>query len=167
MNANIHQLVESFEKGRLTRRELIGALSALFVATRPSTAQSALVPAATFNHISISVTDRARSKQFYQEIFGLTVGAVHENGDNMRVGKSPSFVGVYQAGAGATPRISHLCFGIQKFDADKVAAQLTARGLKVRQSVLEKDVNGKPAKELYVADPDGISVQLQDVDYIG
>ncbi len=166
MSAHVEQLMESFENGRLTRRELIGALSALIFAARPAAAQ-AVVPASTFNHVSISASNRARSKQFYEELFGLTVGAVHDNGDNMRIGKSPSFLGIYQAAAGRTPSISHLCFGIQNFDADKVQAQLNARGLKTRMSVLEKDVNGKSVKELYVPDPDNISVQLQDVNYIG
>ncbi len=91
MIANIQQLVASFEKGRLTRRELIGALSALLFMPRQVSSAEALVPASTLNHVTLSVSDRARSKKFYEEVFGLTLAAAHANGDNMTVGKAPSF----------------------------------------------------------------------------
>ena len=167
MIANIQQLVESFEKGGLTRRELIGALSALLFMPRQVSSAEALVPASTLNHVTLSVSDRARSKKFYEEMFGFTLAAAHANGDNMTVGKSQSFVGIYQAGAGRTPGIGHICLGVEKFDADATQKLLDARGLKTRMSVLEKDAAGRPVKQLSFLDPDNISVQLADVSYVG
>jgi hypothetical protein len=50
---------------------------------------------------------------------------------------------------------------INNFDADKVLKTLIDRGIRAR--IRQRG----DTKELYLTDPDGISVQLQDSSYIG
>ena len=72
------------------------------------------------------------------------------------------FLGIYPAQGGATRgSINHMCFGVDTFDADAVLKTLTDRGVQAR--IRQRG----DTKELYLTDPDGISVQLQDTKYIG
>jgi hypothetical protein len=67
----ISDLVTRFERGTLTRRELIGALALL--AGAGTTASAATLKGASINHVSVLVTDMARSIDFYGRVFGLTL----------------------------------------------------------------------------------------------
>ena len=81
MEAEITNLVERFERGRLTRRQLIGRLTGLAAAMSAAPAAAALGPKgknATFkatdvNHVALTVTDIARSRAFYEEHLDVSV----------------------------------------------------------------------------------------------
>ena len=165
---NLDTLLQEYETGRLSRRDLLGLLAALMaapaVATTAHAAQAA--PAApigvvkSMNHISIFVPSVQKSMEFYQSVFGLPLLTKQEPGMNLSTGAS--FLGIYPAQAGATTgSINHICFGIENFDADTVVTKLAERGVKASIR-LRGDT-----KELYFTDPDGIRVQLQDVKYKG
>ena len=68
----ISDLVSRFEGGRLSRRELIQALTAV-AATAGATASAASLKAGSINHTSVLVSDMARSIDFYNRVFGLSV----------------------------------------------------------------------------------------------
>ena len=110
--------------------------------------------------MSVFVPDVQKSVTFYQGLFGMPVLTRQDPGVNLNAGAG--FLGVYPAQAGASGgSINHLCLGLENFDADAVLKTLTERGVKGRIR-LRGDT-----KELYFTDPDGISVQLQDVKYRG
>jgi catechol-2,3-dioxygenase len=155
---NLEQLVTSYEHGRLTRRELLAALAALVAAG--TTADAAPIGAVKqMNHVSIFVPDVQKAKQFYQDVFGLPLLTNQDPGVNLSTGAG--FLGIYPAPNGQKASINHLCLGVENFDADATLASLKDRGLQARMR-LRGDT-----KELYLTDPDGISVQLQDTKYIG
>ena len=161
MSAGLDRLVSQYETGRITRRQLIGALTALVAgAGAPSAAEAAPIGAVKqMNHVSIFVPDVQKSKQFYQDLFGLPLLTNQDPGVNLSTGTG--FLGIYPAPNGQKASINHLCLGVEHFDADATLASLKDRGVQARMR-LRGDT-----KELYLTDPDGISVQLQDTKYIG
>jgi catechol 2,3-dioxygenase-like lactoylglutathione lyase family enzyme len=104
------------------------------------------------------VADVQKSKQFYQDLFGLPVLTNQDPGVNLNTGSG--FLGIYPAES-ATGSINHFCLGLDNFDADAVLKRVTDRGIRAR--IRQRG----DTKELYLTDPDGISVQLQDTRYIG
>jgi catechol 2,3-dioxygenase-like lactoylglutathione lyase family enzyme len=161
MSAGIDRLVRAYEDGRITRRDLIGALAAMVAGAASTRAEAApaVGPVRQMNHVSIFVPDVQKSKQFYQDLFGLPVLTNQDPGVNLSTGSG--FLGIYPAPNAQKGSINHLCLGVDGFDADAVLKTLTDRGVaaRIRQ-------RGE-TKELYLTDPDGISVQLQDTKYIG
>ena len=75
METVISDLVERFERGKLSRRQLIGGLTALAgtaAATRAG-AQQTPFSSTRIDHVSIQVTDLPRSIAFYRDVFGLEI----------------------------------------------------------------------------------------------
>lgn len=153
----IDSLVAAFETGRLSRRQLVQGLAAL-VATAGGTeaaAQTPAIPALSLNHVSLAVTDPEASKQFFQKTFGMPVVSTQGTGINLALGTS--FLGLYKM---PNPgRVDHVCFGVDNYDVNAMAARLEAQGIK---ATIRKD---KP--EVYFNDPDGIRFQLENKDYRG
>ena len=162
MKAGLDRLLSTYENGQISRRELLTALTAVVLAT-PAAAEAAapaVGPVKQMNHVSIFVPDVQKSKQFYQDVFGLPLLTNQDPGVNLSTGAG--FLGIYPGQGGATRgSINHMCFGVDNFDADGVLKTLTDRGLPAR--IRQRG----DTKELYLTDPDGISVQLQDTKYIG
>ncbi len=153
----IDSLVSQFECGRLTRRQLVQGLAALVTSTGATTvaAQAPPIPALSLNHVSLAVADPEASKQFFQKSFGMPVVSTQGTGINLALGTS--FLGLYKM---PNPgRVDHVCFGVDHYDVNAMAAKLEAQGIK---AAIRKD---KP--EVYFADPDGIRFQLENKDYRG
>jgi len=169
MTAGFDQLLRRYENGHMTRRELLTALTGVAVAPAASVAAAPaaawqlaapLGPVKQLNHVSIFVPDVKKSTQFYQDLFGMPVLTHQDPGINLNAGAG--FLGIYPAPQNATQgSINHLCLAVENFDADKVLKTLTDRGVRAR--IRQRG----DTKELYLTDPDGISVQLQDPSYIG
>jgi catechol 2,3-dioxygenase-like lactoylglutathione lyase family enzyme len=159
MNAEFDRLLNRYEKGELSRRELLAALTALVTVARTSASAEPDVGAvAQLNHVTVFVHDVQRSVDFYQRLFGMPVLTHQEPGVNLRVGSG--FLGIYPAEAHPTG-IDHVCFGLENYDADAILKKLADAG-----------VNGSirlrgDTKELYFMDADNVRVQLQDVRYRG
>lgn len=153
----IDSLVSAFESGRLTRRQLVQGLAALVGAASASeaAAQAPPIPALSLNHVSLAVADPEASKQFFQKTFGMPVVSTQGTGINLALGTS--FLGLYKM---PNPgRVDHVCFGVDSYDVNAMAAKLEAQGIK---ATIRKD---KP--EVYFNDPDGIRFQLENKDYRG
>jgi catechol 2,3-dioxygenase-like lactoylglutathione lyase family enzyme len=160
MDPALDQLINRYDTGLVTRRDLLAALSGLIAASSAAAAQpTSLGAVKQLNHVSVFVPDVGKSTKFYQELFGMKVLTRQDPGVNLDAGAG--FLGIYPAQSGAAASINHLCLGIEKFDADATLKNLTDRGLKARIR-LRGDT-----KEVYLTDPDGLSVQLQDTSYVG
>jgi catechol 2,3-dioxygenase-like lactoylglutathione lyase family enzyme len=160
MSEGLDTLLRRYELGLISRRELLGALGAA-IATTTTHAQStaALGPVRQLNHVTIFVPDVAKSAKFYQDLFAMPVLTRQDPGVNLDCGAG--FLGIYPAPSGGAASINHLCFGLERFDADLTLKTLTDRGVRAR--IRQRG----DTKELYLTDPDGVSVQLQDSSYIG
>jgi catechol 2,3-dioxygenase-like lactoylglutathione lyase family enzyme len=165
MEAIISDLVHRFDKGGLTRRQLIVALAALSttrtVLASPLTSQASESPSANasqaivavdVNHVGINVSDLERSVQWYSNMFGLKV---------LVKSKDVAVLAFRDSGLNSTtfvfrpspkPEVNHLMFGIDNFDAVALADYLKKNGLTLRDDILS----------FHVKDPDGIDVQIGD-----
>ena len=140
MHTAINVLVKRFESGQLSRRDVVTALAALFVASE-SAAQPAAAPIAvrSLNHVSISVSDIKQSVDFYQGLFGMTIKSQQGVGTNqiaggdgtvvnLAPGPGPEYLGIYQGKPAGD--IGHFCLGVQNFEPERVLATLQGRGVK-------------------------------------
>lgn len=162
MQNAIAELLDRYEAGLMSRRELLGALIGVTLQSNlPRQALTPLIGTATqLNHVTLFVQDVASSQAFYQKLFGMPVLTPQGAGMNLRAGAG--FVGLYPAGGDrGSPRIDHLCLSIDRFDAKVVLPKLQA--LKLNAEIVQRG----ETEELYFVDPDGISVQVQDTSYRG
>lgn len=169
---------------RITRRSLLLALPAVAMARSVLTAQGAsTLKIRAFNHMTLSVSDPKRSLEFYQGLFGMPVHAHQGATTLLRVGDGPQFIAVSAAGQNAVG-INHYCVTVEDFNVDRVLKVLADHGvskaeaaggglsggaMKVRVRMRGPESGGAPGgtPEIYVGDPDGIVVQLQDPRYCG
>ena len=171
MNDEIEKLVDNFAEKKLTRRQLVTSLTALAATMASGSAplaqaqanQQAVAKGETLNHISLSVTDVNRSRQFYESVLGMEVVSLPGNG-GINLGLGSSFLGLYQLNNPGTAH--HFCIGVDNYDVEAIAARLRQRGI-------EPNINRNPnsrtsgGDQLYFNDPDGIVVQLGENGYLG
>ena len=128
MEQVIAGLLQDFENGRLTRRQLIQSLALAAVAAAPAgsvLAQSApSIPAPVgkapwktvwLDHISYAVSDYRRSTAFYRDLMGWEISkdAPNQNQCTLKIGDVGGIIirngrqpGAGRAGAGAAPEAS-------------------------------------------------------------
>lgn len=159
MPTNLELLIDNYDSGRLSRRELLGALAMLALPVSIESSAPKVAVAKQINHATLYVRDVEQSRAFYQRLFGMPVLVAQPPGYNLKVGGG--FIGVYPSDPGESPRIDHVCFGLDHFDADATQRKLAAEGVNAMIRVRGD------TKELYFTDPNGLRMQLQDVRYNG
>ncbi len=177
MHSDINRLMTAYAQGHVSRRVFLGSLAALAVAPRSLAQAGPPIPVTAINHMTLSVSDSARSLEWYQGLFGMPIAARQASTVILRVGAGPQFMAI-GGGASANPGISHLCLSVDNFDADRVvgilgehgiSASQTSGPMEVRIRMRGAEFGGAPegTPELYFGDPDGVVVQLQDSSYCG
>jgi catechol 2,3-dioxygenase-like lactoylglutathione lyase family enzyme len=150
METIISDLVTRFEKGLLSRRELVRGLAMLAASGTAAAAQEDLdFKGADIDHVSIHVADLQRSIDFYQKMFGFTVVSQEQPRGIVRLGNAKTLISL-NAGSPAGI-VDHFAIGIPRFSRESAARYLTQRGA----TPLEGDYAG-----LHVKDPDGVNVQI-------
>jgi catechol 2,3-dioxygenase-like lactoylglutathione lyase family enzyme len=156
------KLLQDFEQGKMTRRQLIQSLA---LAATAATAAASAPPAAAadtkvaqavyINHISYQVADYAKTRDFYADLFGMKVSK--DDGKQCRLSVGDSLIIARNASGrpSDTTRVDHIAYTIANWDTDKkvrdaVGAELKRRGLEVR------DTPGS----FHIKDPDGFDVQM-------
>jgi catechol-2,3-dioxygenase len=154
----INRLLQEFERGKITRRQLIQTLA--FTATAASTAGTAEAAApanATYiNHVSMQVADYTKTRDFYSGLFGMKVTEDDGKtqcrltfGDNILITRNAS------SRPGGKAGVDHIAYTLANWDTDKtvkpaVEAELKRRGLNIRTT----------EGSFHVQDPDGFEVQM-------
>jgi catechol 2,3-dioxygenase-like lactoylglutathione lyase family enzyme len=161
MEATIAKLMDDFDRGKMSRRQLIKSIAVVAAATAagvsPASAQSARgFKGVAINHISYQVNDYAKTRDFYADIFGMRVVADNGSQCNLILGDTNTFLIPRKAPSNVTPpRIDHIAYTIDSWDKDKVKAELERRGL-----------NPTPDTEnsFHVKDPNGFDLQISGRD---
>jgi catechol 2,3-dioxygenase-like lactoylglutathione lyase family enzyme len=151
MDSIVDDLVGRFERGALTRRQLIQGLSALVAAAgaSPATAQPGPLRGMGIDHVSILVTDLQRSAAFYQRVFGLTQVSEDKPNRILRLGTNRTIVSLrYEGPSGVT---DHFAISVENFNRDTATQQLKQHGLTPDQNV---------QFGFHIKDPDGVVVQV-------
>ena len=154
----ISDLLQSFERGKMNRRQLIQSLAlAASAATAASAApdeDGTIVKATYLNHVSHPVPDYAKTRDWYKSLFGMSVALDDGSKANLKVGES--LVIIKKKVAEELAGVDHICFTIANWDEDptvrgKVSAELKRRNVQIKRET-------KASIHLY--DPDGLEVQI-------
>ena len=155
----INGLLQDFEQGKMTRRQLIQSLALVGTAHSAVRTNAAEVPAAkatSINHVSYQVSDYRRSRDFYAGLFGMAVSNDDGKtqcrltfGDNILIARNAS------SRPGGKIGVDHVAYTLANWDTDKavkpaVEAELKRRGLMIRTT----------EGSFHVQDPDGFEVQM-------
>src|SRR5437588_3576562 len=143
MQLVIEKMLNDFERGGLTRRQLATALAALVSGAAQAAPKDEGLKAITLNHVTVRVPDLHKTSQFYQEFFGMPLKQQSKTIHILGVGKS--FFGIEQKQGPAA--LDHYDFGIAGFNADEARAKLTKRNLKF--------ADGNSKESFKFTDPDG------------
>jgi len=150
MESIISGLVARFERGSLSRRDLVRSLATLAAGGTAASAQEELnFKSATIDHVSIQVADLQRSIDFYQKTFGFAVVSQEQARSIMRLGNTRNLVSLNRESP--TGIVDHFAIGIPKFNKDVAVRYLKERGV----TPLEGNFAG-----FHVKDPDGVRVQI-------
>jgi catechol 2,3-dioxygenase-like lactoylglutathione lyase family enzyme len=152
MEAIISGLLDRFERGALTRRELIQGLTMLAAAgggASQAQGQAPGIQATKIDHVSIQVNDLPRSVAFYQRMFGLTVVSEDKPNEIVRLGAGKVLVSLHHKSP--TGLVDHFAIGVNKFNKESVARELKERG-----AIPEDNLDAG----FHIQDPEGISVQI-------
>jgi len=151
--------------------------------TKPEPApRKGLLAVRDLSHMTLNVSDQARSIAFYQALFQMPVQAHQGPSPILAVGSGPQFLALSGRGGPRTLGPAHACLLMEGFRVDKVLKALADVGVKPRGDatgpvgplVSYVRMRGEEAggakggtPELYFSDPDGILLQLQDSSYCG
>ncbi len=149
MHGDIEGIVEDYDRGRISRREMITYLGA-FTAALAMGPKAVGADASTFrangiNHIALNTPDIAVSRDFYVKHLGLKV--VRESRSNCIMTCDDNFVALFRS---SNSGLNHFCFSVDDYEVADAEEKLSAEGLKSRRAG-----NG-----IYFNDPHGIEVQL-------
>ncbi len=151
MHAVIDELVTRFDQGTLSRRDLLQGLTVLAAAGGAATAAAQTTPfrATRIDHISVQVTDMARSVAFYEKIFGLKILSEDKENEIVRMGVTKIIVSLHHKPPVGI--VDHYAIAIDDFDREAVTAELAKHGLTAEQNL---DYG------FFVRDPEGVPVQI-------
>jgi catechol 2,3-dioxygenase-like lactoylglutathione lyase family enzyme len=167
MREAVEHLVTLFEHGTLSRGQLIqgllAAVAPLGIAANAGAEPTPSNPTfrgRSLNHVTLSVTDVERSKEFYSRMLGGTISWESQQGakvEGATLALPDCFIGLYKLGE---PKIHHFCVGVENFAIDSALEKLKT-DFPESQPLIYR------GEELYFHDPDGILGQVSAVDYRG
>ena len=155
MEAIIAGLLNEFERGGMTKRQLIQSLALSAVAAAgaaPAVAASRpAFKALGVNHISYGVADYARTRDFYADLLGM--GVAKDDGKQCELTFGDAFIIPRKSRhpEGRTPFIDHVAYTIDNWDRGAVEAELKRRGLDPRPDT---------DNSFHIKDPDGFDLQI-------
>lgn len=152
MEGIISNLVGRFEKGTLSRRELVQGLAMLAAAGGAAQAQETAggLKAAKIDHVSIQVTDLPRAVAFYEKVFGLTVAGEDKPNEIVRLGLGRrTLVSLHHKNP--TGIVDHFAIGVEGFNREAVTNQLKSFGITPEDNL---DAG------FHIKDPEGMNVQI-------
>ena len=160
METVIAKLLNDFEQGKMNRRQLVQSLSvaaAAAVGMAPA-ARAAQAPAPTgkleagyVNHISYSVNDYAKCRDFYAGLLGMKV--TEDDGKQCRLVFGNNILIPRNRANGGPAKVDHIAYTVMNWDREKDAfeEQLKLRGLQY---------TGSGKTSFQVKDPEGMGVQF-------
>jgi catechol 2,3-dioxygenase-like lactoylglutathione lyase family enzyme len=162
MKQIIENLVNDFERGKLSRRQLvealaIGAVTAgampIGLAGAARAAERLPLKANGINHIVYEVPDYARTRDFYADLLGMTVSEDTGKQCYLRFANTLLTARTFRQPT-PKPFVNHICYSLADWDENAVEMELTRRGLAPRTDM------GGGAKSFHIRDPDGYDVQI-------
>jgi catechol 2,3-dioxygenase-like lactoylglutathione lyase family enzyme len=155
MESVIAKLLQDFEQGKMNRRQLIQSLS-LAAAAAATTAPAAFaagkpLEAGYVNHISYSVNDYKKVRDFYVDLLGMKI--TEDDGKQCRLAFGNNILIPRNRANGGPAKVDHIAYTVMNWDAEKdgIEDELKRRGLEYR---------GSAKTSFQVKDPEGMGVQF-------
>ena len=166
MEEVIINLLSQFERGQITRRQLVQGLTfgvaglAMGGAARAAgavagTAAPKGFKATAVNHISFGVADYARTRDFYADLFGMAVSADDGKQCYLTFGDTV-LIARKSHQPGDKPFVDHIAYTIDNWSHESVEQELKRRGLNPQ---VDYD-------SFHIVDPDGYDVQIAGKDFM-
>src|SRR6266446_5426702 len=161
METVIAKLLNDFEQGKMNRRQLIQSLSvaaAASAALTPAAALDAQAPTPTgkleagyVNHISYSVNDYKKVRDFYVDLLGMKI--TEDDGKQCRLVFGNNILIPRNRADGGPAKVDHIAYTVMNWDAEKdgIEAELKRRNLQF---------TGSAKTSFQVKDPEGMGVQF-------
>lgn len=154
MEQVVVELLDQFERGTISRRQLVQSLTvglAAAYAGAPALAASERSPfkVTSVNHISYGVADYGRTRDFYSSLFGMTVSCDNGKQCNLSFGDTV-LIARHSRQPDAKPYVDHMAYTIDHWDKKYVEDQLRRRGLEPKVD----------QESFLVSDPDGYRIQI-------
>src|SRR5215471_4737494 len=125
MEPIVSNLLNRFERGLLTRRELVQGLTILAATggtAHTAQAQEKGIKGIKIDHVSIQVSDLPRSIAFYQKMFGLTVVGEDKPNEIVRLGTDKVLVSLHHKSP--TALVDHFAIGVDNFNREEMTREL-------------------------------------------
>jgi catechol 2,3-dioxygenase-like lactoylglutathione lyase family enzyme len=149
-------LLDQFERGKISRRQLVQSLTIGIVAASAggpalaTSSQQAPFKAIAVNHISFGVADYARTRDFYAGLFGMEVRC--DDGKQCFLGFGDNYLIARKSRQpDSKPFVDHIAYTIDNWDRKYVETELRRRGMNPKP-----DTNDS----FHVKDPDGYDLQI-------
>src|SRR5437016_6529716 len=126
MESIISNLVTRFEKGSLSRRELVQGLAMLAASGTAAAQEGVDFKSANIDHISIHCADLKRSVDFYQMMFGFAMVSEEKPREIIRLGNGRVMISLNHGSPAGI--LDHFAIGVPRFNKDAVVRHLTQRG---------------------------------------
>jgi catechol 2,3-dioxygenase-like lactoylglutathione lyase family enzyme len=152
MRQMISDMLESYELGKVSRRQLVQALAVIAGAAYPARAATSTFQGVAVNHVAIRVTNVQRSRDFYQKHFRSPV--IHESQNDCFLGLGKNFLTLFR---NQNPGLDHFCIAIENFSPDGAVEELKRQGL--------NPTRPDGTDRVYFPDPDGLTVQVSSIDH--
>jgi catechol 2,3-dioxygenase-like lactoylglutathione lyase family enzyme len=167
----IAKLLQDFERGQISRRQLIQSLAlagaAAFSGTSVTAAASGL-KTISVDHISYRVPDYKRTRDFYAGLLGMKVTDDTGTQCELRFGDQGSMITARNPRqrpgqpVGPLPLVDHIAYTIADWDTDAVKAELDRRGLQPRLD-LGDAASAPHYVSFHIKDPDDYDVQISGI----
>ena len=129
----IANLLQDFERGKITRRQLIQSIAltataaSAVSATPAAAAEAKVLKAISINHVSYQVADYAKTRDFYVGLFGMKVSG--DDGKQCRLSFGDNIL--IPRNRTPAPLVDHVAYTIADWDKEKeaIGEELKRRGL--------------------------------------
>ncbi len=155
MEKIVDELLGQFERGGLSRRQLVQTLALGMTAVAAPSLRAAPArkgfKAVAVNHISFGVKDYARTRDFYAELLGLPVSSDDGTQCFLKIGEDSFLMPRKTRQPDGSAFIDHMCYTIEDWDRKVVEDELRARGF---------DPKADTDESFHIKDPDGFGLQI-------
>ena len=162
MEKIINNLLNDFENGKMSRRQLVQSLALTTVAATAGTpalganadAGAKHFQAVTVNHISYGTSDYGKIRDFYSDLLGMKV--IQDSGKQaiMKFGNDSLLIARNTVDPAGKPYVDHICYTLANWDEKAVEAELKRRGLDPKLDT------GGNQRTFHVKDPAGFDLQI-------
>ena len=155
MEKIVDELLGQFERGGLSRRQLVQTLALGMAAAAAPSLRAAPArkgfKAVAVNHISFGVKDYGRTRDFYAELLGLPVSSDDGTQCFLKIGEDSFLMPRKTRQPDGSAFIDHMCYTIEDWDRKAVEEELRARGF---------DPKADTDESFHIKDPDGFGLQI-------